>query len=230
MKRSVKASWEKRVDKALEDGLFLLYCQPILDLLNNRVSQYELLLRIVGVRCRIISPRPFLSSAERLGLSRPIDRWVAYRAINLIANHRMMNHSLRLHVNLSSNALADRRLLSMVQHELDVAEIKPESLVLEITEASAFADIGQLQRFIYAVKDIGCQVATDDFGDGSFSFRQLQQLPLDYLKTDIHLLRSLLSSSTNPHLIEPIVAMAHGFSCRIIVEGIEDAEPSAQSF
>ena len=58
-----------RMRQAIEEDRFLLYCQPILDLETNEVSQYELLLRLPGCEgCEPLTPNSFLYVAERFGL------------------------------------------------------------------------------------------------------------------------------------------------------------------
>ena len=62
-----------------------MYCQPILDLRTDRISQYELLLRMVDATGRSCPPKAFLGTAERYGLMNDIDRWVVDQAIGLVA-------------------------------------------------------------------------------------------------------------------------------------------------
>ena len=60
---SLQCSEADRMRQAIEEDRFLLYCQPILDLKTNAVSQYELLLRLPEVRAASLWPQtPFCTS------------------------------------------------------------------------------------------------------------------------------------------------------------------------
>ena len=74
-----RLGWEHRIREALERDLFVLYCQPIMDLRSGEISQHELLLRMADGDGDPIAPGAFLGVAERLGLIHAIDRWVVDR-------------------------------------------------------------------------------------------------------------------------------------------------------
>src|SRR3712207_191335 len=88
--------------RALEDEMFQLHAQPVLDLRTNEVTQYELLIRMVGEGGRLILPQAFLGPARRAGLAHAIDRWVVRQAIGLLAR---IPEPIRLEVNLSPEAI-----------------------------------------------------------------------------------------------------------------------------
>ena len=73
---------------ALEEGRFVLYGQPILDLRENEVCPYDVLLRLRDEEGgEPLAPSTFLYVAERFGLIKDIDGWVARQAIQLIAEN-----------------------------------------------------------------------------------------------------------------------------------------------
>ena len=63
--------------RALKDHRFVLHCQPILNLAEGSIDQYELLIRMQGENPgELIAPSAFLYAAERFGLIGAIDTWV----------------------------------------------------------------------------------------------------------------------------------------------------------
>lgn len=216
--------WKSRICEALEEDRFVLYCQPILDIRNNTCTSYELLLRMLGKQGELISPNIFLPLAESSGLICHIDRWVVRQAIGLIAAYTEVGKDMRLEVNISGKSLSDNQLLPIIQQELAITGIDPASLVLEITETAAIADINQACKFIYTLKQIGCQFALDDFGIGYSSFSQLKHLPVDYLKIDGSFIRNLSHNLVDRHLVKAIVEVAHGLSKSTIAEFVTDAQ------
>lgn len=219
-----RMGWHWRIREALDNDLFVLYAQPILDLRTDRISQYELLLRMRGPDGELIAPSVFLDIAERSGLIQDIDRWVVRRAIRQLAQHEAAGHQVRFEVNLSGKAFADAELLPMIQEELSFYGVNPANLVLEVTETAAIANIGAAQTFVRTLQGIGCGFALDDFGVGFSSFSQLKHLPVDYLKIDGSFVQDLAVNEVDQHLVGAIVSVARGLGKMTIAEFVSDRE------
>ena len=219
-----RMGWHQRIREALENDRFVLHAQPIMDLADGRISQYELLLRLDGGGGEFVLPDVFLDTAERSGLIRDIDRWVVRRAIDLLAEHQSAGRELRLEVNLSGKAFADQELLKIIQERLAATGVDPASLVLEVTETAAIASIDEAQQFIRTLKALGCGFALDDFGVGFSSFSHLKDLPVDYLKIDGSFIRDLARNTVDQHLVQAIVGVARGLGKRTIAEFVGDGE------
>jgi diguanylate cyclase (GGDEF)-like protein len=219
-----RLSWQRRIREALERDLFVLQAQPILDLRTNAISHYELLLRMTGEKGETILPGAFLETAERFGLIHAIDRWVVKRAIRLIAAHRTARRNLNLVINVSAKAFSDPELLTMINRELGVWSIDPNSLILEVTETAAITNIYQAEKFVAALKQMGCRIGLDDFGVGFASFYHLKHLPVDYLKIDGSFIRDLPRDPVDQQLVAAMVAVARGLGKETIAEFVSDSE------
>lgn len=133
-----------RMRQALEKNQYVLYCQPILNLETNEISQYELLLRLLDAEgCNPLTPNAFLYIAERLGLIPAIDLWVVRKAIALIAAYKCGGQRVALNVNLSGKSIADPKLAGFIENALVEGGIDPAYLVFEITETAAVANLPQ---------------------------------------------------------------------------------------
>jgi EAL domain-containing protein (putative c-di-GMP-specific phosphodiesterase class I) len=219
-----RLSGAERIRSALEEDLFTLYSQPILDLHTGDVQQHELLLRMPGPRGELVLPASFIYAAERSGLIQAIDRWVVCRAIKLIADRERTGRELRLEVNISGRSVTDAALLDHIERELAAAAVDPGSLIIELTETAAIANMDQARTFVERLRNIGCRFALDDFGAGFGSFYYLKHLPLDYLKIDGEFVRDLPSSATDQTILRSIVQMAQGLGKKTIAEFVGNEE------
>src|SRR4051794_2437881 len=93
---------------ALDNDNFVLFCQPVFSLQAERITQYELLLRLRDENGRMVRPFSFLEPADRFGLMAEIDRWVVTRALDLL--ERDVSGNLRLEVNIGAQSLGDFEL------------------------------------------------------------------------------------------------------------------------
>jgi diguanylate cyclase (GGDEF)-like protein/PAS domain S-box-containing protein len=218
-----RESWPERIRTALEDNRLILYVQPILDLRTNEISQYELLVRMIGEDGEVLPPGAFLGSAERVGLIQQIDAWVARSAIRLIDQHRRAGRELRLEVNLSGRTMGDPGLLEAIAGELEAALIDPANVIFEVTETAAIASMDDAREFASALTELGCRFALDDFGAGFSSFYYLKYLPLDFLKIDGDFITNLAGSPTDQAVVKAIVELSRSLGKQTIAEFVGDA-------
>ncbi|MEA2458045.1 MAG: hypothetical protein QOC95_1017, partial [Thermoleophilaceae bacterium] len=209
---------------ALEDDLFQLHCQPVLDLRTGTVAQYELLIRMTGEDGRLILPHAFLGTARRAGLAHAIDRWVVRKAIRLLHETALAGDPVSLEVNLSPEAVHDAELPVMIDQELADTPIDPARLVLEVTGATAAENLEETRALAKRLRGLGCKFALDDFRSNFGSFSLLRDLPLDYLKLDGELVGSLAESRTSQLIVKALVDVAAGAGMKTVAVFVSDEE------
>ena len=217
-----RVDWADRIRRALEEDGFELHLQPILDLATGEVSQHEALLRMRGENGELIPPGAFLDVAERFDLIQDIDRWVAAKAISLMAELGEDGHDLAIEVNVSGRSMGDERLLETIEGALEEHDVSPHRLILEVTETAAVANIPQARQFADRLGDLGCRFALDDFGAGFGSFYYLKHLPFDYLKIDGEFVRNCVGTPTDQLVIQAVVQIARGLGKRTVAEFVGD--------
>jgi EAL domain-containing protein (putative c-di-GMP-specific phosphodiesterase class I) len=209
-------AWIGRIRDAVEHDRFVLHAQPIVDLATGRRVQHELLIRMTDERGGVIDPAAFLPVAEQHGLIGEIDRWVVRRALGMAAR------GAPVELNLSAESIGDPELCSFVERELAESGADPTLVVFEVTETALLRHEAVAERFLHAVRDLGCGVALDDFGTGYGGFTYLKRLPVDFLKIDVEFVRELPRDQASRHLVEAVVSLARAFGVRTIAEGVED--------
>jgi PAS domain S-box-containing protein len=211
-----KLSWVGRIRDALDEGRFVLYSQPIVDLTSYEVNQHELLIRMVGSDGSVVPPAKFLPTAEEYGLITEIDRWVVGEAA------RMASQGHVIEFNLSAKSVGDPQMLAAVVAAIDFHGADPQNLICEITETALMNDVVAAEAFVRGLFDIGCGVALDDFGAGYGGFSYLKRLPVSYLKIDREFVHDLAETASSQHVVAAVVNLARAFGLKTIAEGAED--------
>ncbi|HHT9112826.1 MAG TPA: EAL domain-containing protein [Candidatus Wunengus sp. YC65] len=215
-------NWKNRIQVALAEDRFVLHFQPITDFNQLNIMGYEALLRMVDENGKLIPPSSFISVAEHFGLMREIDGLVVRRAIKLLAEIQKTGKKQYIEVNLSDKSFTDRELLLTIKKELTTTGINAANLVLTITENALMANMFMAERFIKALKDMGCRVGIDDFGIGFSSFNFLKKLPVDYLKIDGSLIQDITNNPVDQHLVRAMVEVARGLGKQTVAEFVEN--------
>lgn len=216
-----RSRWADRIERALDRGELVLHAQPIVAVRGGVRAWHELLLRMVD-NGQLILPGRFIHVAERSDLAQRLDDWVLGQAIGLLARHQQFRPHMRLGVNLSARSLADPDLALRLGADLDRAGVDGRGLCIEITETAALTNIQQVAKLAAQLRDLGCQIALDDFGSGYASFHYLKYLDIDYIKIDGEFIRHFGRSTTNQVLVKSIIQVARGLGARAIAEFVED--------
>ncbi len=211
--------WEGRLRRALENDQFILFYQPLLRLSDNTTPGYEALLRMEDCDGQLISPGLFLESAEHFGLTVPIDQMVIRKAARKIA--ALSDYPLWISLNLSRTSLDNPELFEQIEKAVNENALRPGQLHIEITEMAALEYLNKTRTLITKLKSIGCSVVLDDFGHGPAT-HFLQQLPVDMVKINSELTRSLSTQPGSQALVRDIVALAHEKGIQVTAKCIED--------
>ncbi len=216
--------WVQRLQKALENGSFELYCQRVQAVADSVTGMRynEILLRMMEAGEEMIAPGFFIPAAERYHLMPAIDRWVVHEALRRLSGKQIWQTGECYAINLSGQSLGDENLLEFVTSELDSSGVSAERICFEITETAAVANLRSAQRFIAALRKRGCVFALDDFGSGLSSFAYLKRLPVDYLKIDGRFVKDMLTDPIDHAMVDSINQLGHVVGVQTIAESVEN--------
>ncbi|MGZ4476863.1 MAG: EAL domain-containing protein, partial [Nocardioides sp.] len=93
-------------------------------------------------------------------------------------------------------------------------------LVFEVTESVFEDNDPQVIQNLCDLREMGSLVAIDDFGAGYSSLRRIEQLPIDLIKVDGTLTRSIREGH-DPAILRAIVTMARSLGVRLLAEHVE---------
>lgn len=189
--------------------------QPIVDAQTLELYAYEGLGR--GMHDNLPgAPGVLFSMAEDLG-----------KAVELseLMRHIAAESSIQapvakcLFLNAHPEELDTQRLLNNFS---DLKQTNPNcTYVLEISE-KAVTNLAFLSQLKQALADIGVQLAYDDFGAGQGRLLELMEVPPDYLKFDITLVRDIHQQPEQAqYVVKSLVEIAKNLDIVTLAEGIE---------
>jgi diguanylate cyclase (GGDEF)-like protein len=226
MRRRREMQWAARINNALEESRFELFRMTIQPLQRpDPGTHFELLLRMKDENGKIVSPDNFINAAERYGLTPAIDRWVIENALRWLVSEADERERLSMcSINLSGQSLGDDKFLPFVIDQFHRSGIDASKICFEITETAAIHSFSQANRFIQALKELGCRFALDDFGTGLSSFGYLKHFPVDFLKIDGSFVKEILHDPIDREMVRSINEIGHLTGKQTIAEFAENAE------
>lgn len=213
-----KLSILNEFEQALGRGDVWVAYQPKLDLVANKITGAEALIRWIHPERGFIRPDRFVRAIEDAGRIEKLTLYVLERAI---ADFSRLGLSIA--VNLSMRMLGKNRLEAPLRVLLDTYNMPAERLTLEITESANMTD-DQGMAELEALRALGVNISIDDYGTGQSTLSYLKRLPATELKIDQSFVRQILSSRSDAVLINSTIKLAHELDMRVVAEGVEDQQ------
>ena len=214
---------EQELRGALQDRQLVVYYQPILRSVDQRVEAVEALLRWNHPRRGLVGPDEFIPLAEETRLIVPVGEYVLERACSEVG--RLKNGSaLRLSVNLSARQFQEITLLQTVDRILQETAFDPADLELEVTESVAMQNADFTMNLLRDLRRRKISIAIDDFGAGHSSLIYLRQFPINNIKIDKVFISDMLTDPTDAAIVRAVINLAHTLGVTTTAEGVETRE------
>lgn len=216
----------REVKNAILNKEFVLYYQPIVNLVDKTLSGAEALMRWNHPTKGVQAPSTFLKVLEQTGDIKWVGEWGIE---TMIRTHNMILEKyptipLRLSLNLSTKQLLDSQLANKFIDIMNKNNAKPEDYMLEISDFMMVEKIAIIKTNIYKLKDFGFKIAVDGFELDGQSVQAIQRSPIDVIKLGRSFLKDINNNFMKEKLLSILVQYAKDSNRILICEGIESAE------
>ena len=211
--------------QAIENQEFIVYYQPKVTLVDNRLCGCEALVRWVR-KGQLIPPMEFVPVLEREGTVCTLDFYVLERVCQDI--RKWLDSGMEpvcVSVNFSKIHLHNQKLADDILSIIDKYQIAPQFIEVELTEMSGYEDFEALAAFVACMKAHGVNTSIDDFVTGYSSLNLLKDLNVDVIKLDRSFLNHIEQhNKTDEIVVKNIVNMVNELNMKVIAEGVETVE------
>ncbi len=216
---------ENSLRKALGNEEFYVLYQPKVDLLSNRITALEALLRWEHPEIGTILPNDFIALAEESGLIVPLGEWVLRQACQQSFSWQKQGiDNVRIAVNVSGFQLKRKDFVDQVKKILKETGVEGHSLEFEITETVIMQNPEFAVNILNKFRDMGIHIAIDDFGTGYSSLAHLKRFSVNTLKIDKSFVDEVNFNSTDAAIATAIIAMGKSLNMSVVAEGVETEE------
>ncbi len=216
---------ERGLREAIERNQLSLRFQPIVAVNTGEVSAFETLLRWQSPEFGAVGPAEFISIAEESGMIVPIGNWVLREATKACAT---CSEHTQICVNVSPVQLRNRNLVASVKDALSQSGLRPERLVLEITEGVFLEHNAQTDKTLHDLLALGVHISLDDFGTGYSSLSYLRSFPFSKVKIDKSFIDDIAKTGPDALIVKAIVDLADALGFEVVAEGVEDHRQLAE--
>jgi len=219
-----KMRLEAGLRKALKNGEFVLYYQPIVNA-DEQLVAFEALIRWQSPDYGLISPAQFIPVAEESNLIVEIGEWVLQTACLFGKRlHDVGLTNVHMSVNVSVKEWLQDDFTYKVASILEETDFSKKCLILEIVETVLIENFQKVTDKICNLKKQGIRISLDDFGTGYSSLTYLSELPVNTIKIDKSFVDALLEKSNYAAIVGTVIQLAHEMGFDVVAEGVETIE------
>jgi len=124
-------------------------------------------------------------------------------------------------VNLSARLLTDKGFTLRLSALLARHGLAPNHLTLELTETAALVDSGEALDMISRLRDLGVNIAIDDYGTGQSTLDYLKKIPANEIKIDQSFVKGIVDNRSDRLMVQSTISLAHSLGRKVVAEGVE---------
>ena len=203
---------------------FALVYQPLVNGETQDVYGAETLMRFYLPDGTLVSPMEFIPILEEDGTIRQVGEWLLNKALAQAALWRMENPDFVISVNVSYIQILQEGFREMVTRIVEKSGTPEKQLILELTESCKVSDPNGLRDDFEYFKNMGINMALDDFGTEYSSIALLRKLKPQWIKIDHTFVSSIQDDEMDQAILEYIMNLSKQTRIKVCVEGVENEE------
>jgi sensor c-di-GMP phosphodiesterase-like protein len=212
------------LERALEEGEFVPYYQPIVDIRSGQLRGAEVLVRWRKKDGTLVLPGAFIPLAESSGLIVPLTRALMRQVCAEAGAAIGARPSLKISFNLAARLVRDEAIVKDVRNIFAGGPIGLSQVVLELTERDQIESLTETRRVIAALQGIGVRIAIDDVGTGHSGLSYMLKLGVDIIKIDKMFVDAIGTDRNSTTIVETLIDLAHNMRMDVVAEGVENFE------
>ena len=210
--------WRTLLTEAVDGGrLALSFFQVVSGDGNSPLHQEGMLRLRTDDKGTLMTAGEFMPMAAQLNLTAPIDLGVVKLAIE-----HLRTSSGDIAVNLSAETIADHAFRHELTHLLKAYPEVCKRLLFEVPEYGVFRQFDAFRELATQLKQLGCRVGIEYFGQRFADSGKLADLGLDYIKVHPSYIRGITTNEGNQEFLKGLCNMAHALGITVVALGVEN--------
>jgi len=211
--------------EAVQSRSLEFYAQPTIDLLNNSVRGFELLVRWTDPKLGPVSADKIVRILGELSLLRQLDKLAALAAFEMCCLLRDAGRSdLLVGFNISPGTLKTPEFVDTLIWQADALDVPSDRIIVELLETTVLSTSDRTDGTaaqVARLKEAGFRPLLDDFGIGYAGLSHLAELGVEGLKIDRSLVSKINVDPVSRRIVEAVISLCADLGFRVVAEGVE---------
>lgn len=206
------------IQRALEEDLFHITYQPILDTSNPDIPVFSISANLKNNKGRLLPYRTLRKLAASANLDFKLDRWLAIKAQRDLKTLHRARPDARMFVPQSAVALEVGDYIDWLARQQELLETTSKGLVLSFRLSEVSKNAKKAYKLFKELKALNIAVCLNHFPDHPAATKMLSLLDTEYVEVSPKLLKA------NRKAINRYISGIRKNGSRILIAGIEELD------
>ncbi len=210
----------------IQNGNFIFYLQPQIDLRTGQLYGAEALVRKVNSDGRIVNPYEFIPALEKTGLIAQMDFFMLESVCKYLERNKCLHifQDMVVSANFSRITIQENNFEERVLEIVNKYDFDLNLLELEITESASSINLDKTTGMIRCLNEHGLKIALDDLGVEYASLSMMVLEGVHMVKIDRSFIGGIENNTKMAILVRNVVRLAHELGLTCLAEGVETKE------
>ncbi len=212
--------------KAVKRQEFHPYFQPIVSIVDGRITGFEALVRWQHPERGLLEPADFISVAEQTDTIIQMDRQLMETACRQLRAWQIRFRefqNLTVSANVSTREFLEPDFVPRIDLILRSTGLYGRSLKIEVTESVLMEYSEHAAQMLKQLRKLAIGISIDDFGTGYSSFNYLRSFEIDILKIDRSFVSRMTDDEDSAQIVALVATLAKNLGKVTVAEGVETA-------
>ena len=202
--------------EAKQFGVFYI---PRVDINTKKINAVEIAPYWKHPQRGVLHYQHFSSISADVDMGRKLFEWLFTVGLH---QFRRLNKasSLKLVFNLEFQLFSQGYLIEKIQTLLQQYNIPGDCIELDLNQLPFDGNIDLIESCMDNLKAFGIRFGLNGFGSELTSLLNLQRLPIETLKLDKRLIKTIHKNSEDARLVKAIIDFAHTIDKKVIADGV----------
>jgi diguanylate cyclase (GGDEF)-like protein/PAS domain S-box-containing protein len=220
-RKKISSQLENEIIEGINEQQFELYFQPRINLLNNKLTCIESLLRWNNPKRGLLTPGIFLPLAEQTGLIHKLGDWITQSAAESSYKFQEIIQKIPLSLRVSSEQLRQPFFAEKLVENLEAFSVDQTQIELIFNEAEITNARLTSKQNLDALNNLQIRISLTNFTTAESSLIWLQQQNITSLRVSRKLISQIDQNDTSKVMIKMLITLAKTLSIDCIADGVE---------
>lgn len=218
-----KAQLQQNTVNALQNREFKLFMQFFVKAGDDSIAGAEALARWEHPQKGLLLPERFITVLTQEGNIAALDFYMFEESCAQLQQWKREGRTFYLSCNFARSTIDIPDFVRTIKKIAGKYSFNYERLIIEITEEVMENNENTAYQNVSECKKLGFKIALDDVGSGVTSFSDLRDYPIDIVKVDKSIVKSI-NTEQGVALLKGMVALAHSLNMQVLCEGVETVD------
>lgn len=199
--------------------------KPIFDVHLNMAIDFYSRVQINDRSMGIMYPQLFVPVAEKSNQIVELGKWALEEACDAILRAEAREADINSIILWTSlKHLNKKNFVKTAETIVNKKGVNADKICFQITDHILQADRDIISQNIYDLRNLGFQIAIDDFGVEYSSLTNLGQYEVDYIGIDESLLKNIETDERQQNMLQGIIDFAKKIESHVMIAGVDTME------